>query len=293
MQAAAFSYLWLLWRQHRWGILFILGGWLLAAALTMAMPRLYPDEFAGSYFMFIMIAMATLVVFHLLMFTYGFDARDIMGGESCFPTSLLRLPARTSTLVFWPITVGAVTAYAIWFVSTDWILRPWTQLIWQADVPLWWPSMMAVAILAWLQALVWAPFGLPWLRVIALLILVQAMVVVPILGKYYEVSEGWRVAWFAGLAAIGWGLAYVGVRHARCGDTPNWQWLTSAPGRMFGTALVPTPSASADHAQNWFEWRVAGLAFPIMAGLLAPVAFVPLFIDLDLSSPLIGSLMCS
>ena len=40
-----------------------------------------------------------------------------------------------------------------------------------------------------------------------------------------NVSEGMLAGLFAGATAIAWRVAYVGVRNARCGDVPDWQWL--------------------------------------------------------------------
>src|ERR1019366_3038839 len=276
MLSPSFAFAWVLWRQHRWGLFLVLSGLLLAATLAALVPVFCPPHVVEITFGVVILPLVSLTVYPVIIFTYGFDAGDLLARESCFPTSLLRLPLRTRTLVLWPMALGAATAFLLWLATCFFIFRPWLNS-WQAEMPLWWPSMMAVAILAWFQALFWMPFGLPWLRAVLVLTMVQCMIAVPIYGLQSGVSEHALVGLFASLAVIAWALGYLGVQQARRGNVPDWEWVLSAPSQLFGgQSRNRQPFASPASAQMWFEWRLSGKTLPIVTGFLLPIAFLPL-----------------
>src|SRR5260370_25093718 len=157
------AFAWMLWRQHRAGHLAVLGFLLLAGTLSAVLPGHCAPHVAEPIFGALVMALACLSMHVLVVFSYGFEA-PIDGRESCFQAGLFRLPVRTGALAGWPMAFGAA-AVLLWLTSAWFILRPWLQL--QGDVvPLWWPAVLAVATLAWVQALLWLPFGLRWLRVL-------------------------------------------------------------------------------------------------------------------------------
>src|SRR5262249_55413774 len=154
----------------------------------------------------------------------------------------------------------------LWPVLAWCIMQPWASL-WGVWVPLWWPSLMAMAALAWIQAVLWLPFALRWMRVVVLMFLILGLVVIAELSALSGISEPILVAVFAGLAVLAWMAGYLGVRQGRRGEAPNWEGLFE-PWRRLVRRLPyrPRPFASAAWAQTWFEWRRTGNSLPIMTG---------------------------
>jgi hypothetical protein len=226
-------------------------------------------------------------------FVYFFHGIDPFVGESCFPPRLLRLPVPTSSLVAWPMVYGTLSVILVWFVSAGFIWRPLAEER-GLEVPLWWPALFLAAMLAWLQALLWTPFGLRGLRFIMLLTLFSLLIaadvfyysdVIPYSGAIpfawivdnvrsstrVEISEPLLVALYAGLTLIGWTAGYVGVVHARCGRVSDWQAILEPMrklDRWLWLSRSPKPFASPARAQVWFEWRRIGRAQVFWMGLL-------------------------
>ena len=65
-------------------------------------------------------------------------------------------------LAGWPLLLGAVTVALLWLGLAGLIL-PHTG--W--PVPVLWPTVTLLALLAWVQALMWFPFPLAFLRIVA------------------------------------------------------------------------------------------------------------------------------
>src|ERR1019366_7766738 len=85
------------------------------------------------------------------------------------------------------------------------------------------------------------------------------------------------VALYAVVTLVAWSLSYIGVRHARRGDVPDWHALLW-PVRRLAHVLPQrrTPFASAAHAQEWSEWRHTAGTLPIMTGVVLPWVLLPL-----------------
>jgi hypothetical protein len=210
----------------------------------------------------------------------------VLARESCFPAGFFRLPVRTGSLVVWPMVYGAAVAVLMWLFTAWFILRPWLALL-DDSVPLLWPAMVATASLAWIQTLLWTPFGLRGLRLLLLSALPLGLIAAPGISVYFNrywqgdrtagISEGYVAAMYAGLTLIAWPLSYVGVKHARRGDVPDWGAYLQ-PLRQLARWL-PTrksPFISAARAQAWFEWRLTGHSLATMTGLVLPAAVFPL-----------------
>src|SRR5262249_60619186 len=101
------------------------------------------------------------LIYVLAVFCHGFE-NALEEGESCCPTRMFALPVRTLALVGWPLACGAAALALLWLAVALLVLRPCGL-----QAPLLWPACLLVALLAWSQALLWLPFGLRWLRVIA------------------------------------------------------------------------------------------------------------------------------
>jgi hypothetical protein len=265
---------WMLWRRHRWSLLGVLGYVLAAGVLTMVLQWQDPTpQTAASVVLFATIPLTVAVCCLVAVFSYGFEV-DVSARDSCFPPGQFTLPVRTLALAGWPMVYGAAAAALLWLVVAASLLRPWLGLV-GLRVPLWWPAVLAATYLAWVQALLWMPFGLPWLRGIVAVGLFAGLATVAQYAVIAGASEGALAALFAGLTAAGWAVGLVGVRRARRGDVPNWEGLFAPLGRL-RRRLRRQPFASAARAQAWFEWRRNGLSLPVGTALLVPFLFLPL-----------------
>jgi hypothetical protein len=272
MLPTSLAFAWMFWRRHRWAILLVLGYLLVATALSAVLPAHLAPEAAPAGFGLLTAPTIYLAMFLLGMFCLGWDM-PIGGRQSCFPADLFLLPVRTGTLAAWPMAYGAATASLLWLVLAWCIMRPWTSL-WSVWVPLWWPALFATAALAWIQALLWLPFGLRGLRVVVMFLLILGLVALAQYGALSGVSEPILVGLFSGLAVLGWTLGYLGVRQGRRGDAPNWEGLFEPWRRLVRRLPHRRPAeggfATAGWAQSWFEWRRTGNSLPIMTGLTLP-----------------------
>src|SRR5947207_329575 len=168
MYSPAVALAWEFWGRHRWGLAGVAG---LVAAFAVGCAVSPPER--------------TTVLVHTIwfglglcyvigVFAYGFEGR-LETAESGFPARLFVLPVRTWVLVGWPMLQGVAAAVVLWLAWDRLVLRPSGVV-----VPPWWPAILA-AVVAVSQAVVWFPFGLPWVRlavaVAALLALVRAPVI--------------------------------------------------------------------------------------------------------------------
>jgi hypothetical protein len=277
MLPASLAFGWLFWRQHRVSLTLAAGYLLLAAVVSAVLPAYSTPDFArGMIALLATITLTTVPILMLVIFTYSLEGGDLNLRESCFPQRLFRLPVPTRSLVIWPIVYGAVLSLVVWLVVGCLVIQPWTRML-NHDMPRWWPALFMAAALAWIQALLWSPIALPGLRVLLLLALIPLLVASAVVGVEQRLSEGALVALFAGLAAVGWTLAFVGVHKARRGDVADWEALL-VPLRRFGAWLSQRWSrfSSASRAQQWYEWRMNGGTLPFMTALLLPMLLVPL-----------------
>jgi hypothetical protein len=279
MLPTSLAFAWMFWRHHRWGLLALLAYLLVAAALSAVLPALLPPEMAPAAFALLTLPSMYPAMFLLGMFCLVEADTPIGGRQSCFPADLFILPVRTGALAGWPIAYGTAAVSLLWLVLAWCIMRPWVSL-WSESVPLWWPAMMATAALAWLQAVLWLPFGWRGLRVVVLLLLILGLIVLAEVTALSGVSEPMLAGLFAGLAVLGWTLGYLGVRQGRRGDAPDWEGLFEPLRRL--VRRLPRrlrPFTSAAWAQTWFEWRRTGKSLPFMTGLLLPVVLLYLAFD--------------
>jgi hypothetical protein len=134
-------------------------------------------------------------------------------------------------------------------------------------VPLWWPALLLAAVLTWLQAVLWSPFRLPFLRVGAALAVASVLGAAAGAGVVYGVSEAVLAALFACFIPAAYLTAAAGVCRARHGGSatgPRQARVRPA------TVAAPAPAAfpSPARAQLWYEWRSHGLVFPVLLGCL-------------------------
>ena len=193
---------------------------------------------------------------------------------------MFTLPVRTGALAGWPMAYGAMAFVGLWLVTAGLIFRPAGL-----DVPLWWPALLAAAVLAWVQALVWWPFGLPWVRVLVGLLVVHlpisgTMLAVRLDVPEWAISIGLVVALAAGLVA-----ARAGVGRARCGTVASWGWLSRASASL---DRRPAPRAGFGSPGRAGVVRAAaarpGILF--MVAVIVPICMASFFLE-EITPPIL------
>jgi hypothetical protein len=281
MLPTSLAFAWMLWRRYRWGHLAVLAYLLVAVALSAVLPTYVPLDVAPAAFALLFLPSIYLAMILMGMFSLVEANTPIGGRHSCFPAELFILPVRTGVLAGWPIAYGTAAVSLLWLVLAWCIMRPWMSL-WSESVPLWWPALMATAVLAWLQAVLWLPFGWRGLRVIVLLLLIVGLIVLAGFTVTSGISEPMLVGLFAGVAVLGWTFGYLGVRQGRRGTAPDWEGVFEPVHRLVRRLPHrPRPFATAAWAQTWFEWRRTGRSLPFMTGLLVPVVLLFLAFGLN------------
>ena len=231
-----------LWRQNRSGICIVLGYVVLAAVISAVLPAYCSPDVATFAFSLVgIVALAFTSVFLLSIFTYTREGADVLARESCFPPRLFRLPVPTYSLVLRPMIRGADAAIC-WVVIKS--PQPWLEV--SKTASLWWPPFLAAAALAWIQALVWSPFGLRGLRVFFLSVLIVSLFFLAVFSSLSGVPEGWLVGAYVVLTLVAWAIGYAGARHARRGDAPNWEAIFFQPfwqlARLWPSRSAPFPT---------------------------------------------------
>src|SRR5262249_32272909 len=150
-----------------------------------------------------------------------------------------------------PLLLGTLLG-ACWPIVAVAILRPC-----DFNAPLLWPAVLVAAFLAWVQALGWSPFPLPWLRLVVLALVLPGVVAVGMALDVWTDREVVPGVVLLGLLAVAYGVAITGVARARRGVG------TAEPVRVRqpGAAAVEVKRAaftSAAQAHVWLEWRRHG-----------------------------------
>jgi hypothetical protein len=277
MLSPSLAFAWLVWRAQRWGFIGITVYLLVAIAASALLPAYCNEQWAKGIVGAACVGLYMVFMYLLVVFSWA-DLADVVARDSCFAPCFFRLPVRTGPLVVWPMAVGAAVVVLLWLVAAAFILRPWVAVLDNGYIPLWWPALFATAALAWVQALLWSPFGLRWLRVLLFAALVPGLVASAGFSMHTDVSERLLVGVYAALTGVAWMVSYLGVRKGRCGDVPNWETVL-APLRQVAHwwPRNRTPFASAARAQLWFEWRLNGWTLAFMTGLCLPVILLPLY----------------
>jgi len=91
------------------------------------------------------------------VFSYGFDA-DVNARESCFRPTVSAAGA-DSALVGWPMAYGAATSMLLWLVVALLFLRPCLAFGPGGSAVV--AAALAVATLAWFQAVLWFQWAYP------------------------------------------------------------------------------------------------------------------------------------
>ncbi|HEX4607619.1 MAG TPA: hypothetical protein VH092_05375 [Urbifossiella sp.] len=279
MHSPAAALAWEFWGRYRWELT-AFGVFALAYAVaTATITPADPEKFAAlGSFVFAMGLLHLVVVF-----SHGAEVR-VETAESGFPARAFALPVRTSVLVGWPMLQAAAAAVLAWVVWDRFVLRPCG-----VETPFWWAPMLAALVVA-VQALVWVPVGLPWLRlpvaVIVLTGLVRAPALLALAGERFTdpAVENAILSLFAAVVIpVAFLLARAGVSRARRGDSPDWWRAVRSPGRADAAYRERPPFASAMRALVWYEWRLRAHGFPVLVvfTVAALMASAVLLVDDD------------
>jgi hypothetical protein len=263
MSSSAVALAWQLWGRHRRGMLAVLGVVLALAVLAQVLPVEHSSPPRMSLLATIALVLLPVVMGYLLaVFAFGFGGMAVEATASGYPSWLFTRPVRTVALVGWPMLYGAATVTLTWVLLVCLVLQPGGL-----QLPLVRPSLVLVVVLFWVQAITWSSFPIFAGR----LVMLFAGLVVLILGiaaaQFFQVSPALQTMALGACLPPTCILAYRGVDCARRGAAAEWRLWPAA-----GTTARPVePSrgfATAFAAQVWYEWRLHGLSFPLLLGLL-------------------------
>jgi hypothetical protein len=180
------------------------------------------------------------------------------------------LPARTTTLVAWPMFSGCLAVAGVWWITAALVFRPGG-----VDAPLWLPAAAIALFLASFQAVMWTPFSQRWLQLVLMVFVIMAPMAAALVVIALDIpgSEPVVAAMFTALIPVAYFAAVLGVARARRGQPYDWrgwsrfvEWLTTF------RSPATHPFRSAARAQLWFECRAHAWTFPLFLGCIL-VAF--------------------
>ncbi len=270
MRSPALALTGTVWRRYRWGLAACAAVWLVLAALGQLLPRgawapAAADDPIPPLLIVVIGSFAPVLIFVFYAFSWITVEAQLEARESGFPARTFTLPVSTAALVVWPMLQGTAAVAFTWIA---WV----GAVLWPAglDAPLVWPALLMAALLAWLQALVWRPFPLRFLRIVAAALVLTAIGMGPMFAQEFGTPPAVVAGVLAALLPAAYGVAVRGVARARRGDVRTWTW----PSQLVGALVSRPPRRGAGflsplQAQTWFEWRRRGMGFPLMVGLIS------------------------
>ncbi len=257
--------------RHRWGLVAI-GVTLLAVAavkVVTVFDRFPLDLDPQVSFAIVCTVPMSLVFFYLVaVLTFGLDG-DLAARQSMYPARMFSWPVTSTALAWWPMAFGTVITGLLWTLTRQ--LAVWPPSI---QVPVVWPGLLAVVLLAWAQALTWMPYGLRGVRVVIVSLWLVTIDTIVLLALYLNASEPVMAAVLVPQIPLAYLAGRYAVTRARCGDIPDW----ALGSRISALGLGPSAEsrepragfASPLSAQTWFEWRRAGRSLPVWVALVIP-----------------------
>lgn len=279
MRSPALAIAWEFRQGHRFALIALAGLIFVVGMLRLLIPGPWepveldtPNETAA----LLILPFSAIFMYFLAVFSFGL-AGDLAARQSIYPARMFTLPVTTTALAGWPMLYGAAAMASLWLAMVLFAVLPLG-----IDVPLIWPGLLAAVFLAWTQALMWTPYGLPGLRVIVAVSWLVALDAAVLLAIHYDVSEPLLVAGLAPQLPLAYLVACSAVARARRGDVPDWRGKFARLGRI--TDLLPRQRnhfSSPASAQIWFEWRQHGRRLPALMVLLLPFELAVLSIAGD------------
>lgn len=268
MRSPAAAIGWDLYRRYRWGL------WAVAAYLAAVISfgtADYTGVSTGRLAATLLVPLGLSYYFLLSVFSMGL-AGDVAARGSMYPARVFTLPVTNAALAGWPMLYGMVTVAMLWLVTAR--LAPWPD---PAAIPMLWPALFLAAVLGWMQVILWLPYPLKGLRIVAAVIWLSLFAVVGNLALQFQLPDALMVAVFAPQLPLAFLVARYAVRRARCADLPDWRSVFALPGWVADRG----PSrqfASAFQAQVAYEWGQYGWSLPLWVAILLPVSLALLFI---------------
>ena len=248
------------WVRHRWGLAGTMA--LVAVFAVWCAVEPFTQTLASVHSLWFVMGLCYVIG----VFAYGFEGK-LETAESGFPARLFVLPVRTSILVAGPMLQGIAVAVLLWLGWERFVLRPAG-----IESPGWWTVMLA-ALVAVSQAIVWMPFGLPWVRLLAavtaLIVLIRLPLILLLAGVEYDNPDDEQrllLAVASALIPAAYLTAWFGVVRARRGDNPDWLRAFRSIRFTGKSQRVRTPFSSPLRAQMWYEWRLRGRGFIVTVG---------------------------
>jgi hypothetical protein len=268
---------WQLWGRHRIGLAVVLL-YLLAMAVVFGV---LPDgETKTEHAALASIQFVIGLIYVAAVFAYGFETQ-LEAPQSGFPARQFTLPVRTAVLVGGPMLQGTAAVVLLWLAWARFVLWPS-----EIEVSLLSTGLLAAAFVAVLQALLWSPFGLPWVRVVLAVLLLPLLALTPQLGPLLGLDETLLTGLYAALIPLAAGVAFLGVSRARRGDAADWPALFRRPRWLVWRPRRPAPFPSPARAQLWFELRRHLLPLPLT---VAAFAALYLAVVLGVEGPTAGA----
>jgi hypothetical protein len=224
----------------------------------------------------VMVPLTATFLYVLTVFSFGL-AGDVAGRPSMYPARMFTLPVSTTALTLWPMLYGGAAMVLLWLATR--FLAVWPSGF---DIPVIWPALAAMSLLAWTQALTWMPYGLPGLRVVVAVLWLGVMDSIVLLAIQYKAPEPVMLAILAPQIPVAYVAARIAVARARRGDVPDWRGRFVRSARAADAPAKRRRSfASPERAQAWFEWRRHGRSLPALVGLLLPFELALLWLAKD------------
>src|SRR2546427_2233252 len=213
-------------RRHQWGLIAVAGYLFVAATIRFLI--LEPDELvlvdSVRLAALVSVPLTTTFVYLLAVFSYGF-AGDLAARHSMYPARMFTLPVTNAALVGWPMFYGTAAMAILWLAAR--LFAVWPSGI---EIPLLWPALLAAALLAWTQALIWMPYGVPGIRLIVAVLCLAALDTVVLLAIHFKAREPMMLAILAPQVPLAYLVARFAVARARRGDVPDWRGLSARAG---------------------------------------------------------------
>jgi len=236
---------------------------------------------------FIVVPMTFAGFYVIGIFTFGLSG-DLAARESIFPRRLFTLPLTSAALAGLPMLYGCAAMASLWivaatvarFIGSD-IAMPWI-----------WPMLFAAAVMAWMQALTWMPYGIRGLRVVVAVFVLCAIDLIVFAAINLHVADSTLIALLAPQLPIAYLVAWYAVARARRGEVPGWWTAEREPSGERGRPAAASRRESrafrsAADAQAWFEWRRYGKTLPALVALVVPAELVLLFIPGNDTAPIV------
>ncbi len=278
MQGAAAAFAWEFGRRHRWGFAALAAYLAMLAAVRLGEiatgTSLHPEWGAGFAFA-VLVPVTTAYYWCLVVFSHGHTG-NFAGRPSLYPPRLFTLPVSGATLTRWPMLCGAGVVALLW-AAVRW-LAPWPTGL-GFGVPILWPGLLGITLLAWTQAFVWLSYPLAGLRVVSVLVALGAVEIASVVALQAHAGEAVMVALLAPQLPLAYLLARHAVVRARRGDVAGREARASA--RAQARPAAGSPFADAGRAQRWLEWNRFGRSLPVFVAILLPVELLLLWVSRD------------